>query len=212
MGEYNSSITRVAPVFEQLCKRDSASWLPQLLRLPTLGSPVSPAESCDFHIQACGWGEQERKLAPPLALLSWLIRHPLKLNECPASLETPMPLERRELLDGHDNRIIEALALLRQRSQGKLWYIFEGETEPDVYIETSNLIVVIEGKRTELGPTTHTTWMPGRHQMLRHIDCAWEARGKKQVIGFFIVQGEGGKEEVPANWRKFATDTTSSST
>ena len=101
----------------------------------------------------------------------------------------------------------EALSLLRHNPQGEGWHIFEGETQPDVYIETSNLVVAIEGKRTEREPTTNTTWMIGRHQMLRHIDCAWEARGKKQVVGFFIVQGEGGKEEVPAKWQEFAKNT-----
>jgi hypothetical protein len=51
--------------------------------------------------------------------------------------------------------------------------------------------------------------MPGRHQILRHLDCAWEFRGRKQVIGFFIVQGEEVREEVPAKWREVAKDTIS---
>lgn len=49
----------------------------------------------------------------------------------------------------------------------------------------------------------------GGHRILRHLDCAWEIRGKKQVIGFFIVQGENGKEEVPVKWQEFAKDTIS---
>lgn len=209
MGNYDSSITRVVPVFDQLCSRDSLSWLPQLLGLPICGNTVSLPGNCDFRIRACNHGEKERKLAPPLALLSWLIRHPKELNECNAARDAFMPPERRELLNGSETRMAEALALLRHNPHGEKWHIFEGETQPDAYIETSSLIVVIEGKRTEPGPTTHTTWMVGRHQMLRHIDCAWEARGTKQVTGFFIVQGEGGKEELPSKWQEFAKHTIS---
>jgi hypothetical protein len=36
--------------------------------------------------------------------------------------------------------------------------------------------------------------------MWRHIDCAWEIKGKRQVLGFFIVEGEGRSVEVPARW------------
>jgi hypothetical protein len=210
LGKYDSSLTRVVPVFEELSKRDSFSWLPQLLGLPICGNAISLPEGCDFRVQACDYGEKERKLAPPLALLSWLIRHPERLAQCSAAHDASMPPERRELLAGREGRITEALALLRQHSQGKEWYIFEGETQPDAYIETAGLVVVIEGKRTEREPTTNTTWMPGRHQMLRHIDCAWEIRRRKQVVGFFIVEGAGGLAEVPPRWREFATRTVSS--
>jgi len=62
------------------------------------------------------------------------------------------------------------------------------------------LNVVIEGKRKE-GRTTHVTcWMEGRHQMWRHIDCAWERRGAKQVCGFLIV-------ESPEQAAAFASET-----
>ena len=136
-------------------------------------------------------------------------RHPEELSKCAAAHGSSISPERRELLNGRGERISEALRLLRQNSQGKLWYIFEGETQPDVYIEASDIIVVVEGKRTEPGPTTHTTWMPKRHQMLRHIDCAWETHGKKKLAGLFIVEGENGSEEVPNKWQQFAKETTS---
>jgi hypothetical protein len=72
-------------------------------------------------------------------------------------------------------------------------------------------MTVIEGKRTERQPTVCTKWMSGRHQMLRHIDCAWEIRGKRQVIGFFIVEGDGNDEAVPSEWVDFARETISPS-
>lgn len=52
-------------------------------------------------------------------------------------------------------------------------------------------------------------WMEGRHQMLRHLDGAWEIRGGRQVAGFFIVEGDDASEEVPAKWLSFARETVS---
>jgi len=44
--------------------------------------------------------------------------------------------------------------------------------------------------------------MPGRHQMLRHIDCAWSVRGHRSVFGFFAVSGgcTAADADVPAQW------------
>ena len=60
----------------------------------------------------------------------------------------------------------------------------------------------MEGKRTEAGPTRDTTWLRGRHQIWRHIDAAWERRGRRKVYGFFIVEGVGKTGEVPVLWLK----------
>ena len=62
----------------------------------------------------------------------------------------------------------------------------------------------MEGKRTEAGPTTSTTWMAGRQQMIRHLDAAWEIRGRRSVYGFFIVEAEPGSTEVPGRWQAAA--------
>ena len=48
--------------------------------------------------------------------------------------------------------------------------------------------------------------MPVRHQMLRHIDCAWEIRGNRPVFGFFIVEGDD-HEELPMEWTGFVHTT-----
>lgn len=63
--------------------------------------------------------------------------------------------------------------------------------------------MVIEGKRTELTTTTDTTWLKGRHQIWRHLDAAWETRGRRSVYGFFIVEGETDSADgrVPEHWR-----------
>ena len=210
MGKHDSSITRVVPVFDRIKAGygTDGSWLTRLLGLPAFGNLVRFPSECDFTITEQSWGDRERKLEPPVALLSWLIRHPETLAQCEAASK-PIPQKRRELLEGSYSRMTEALSLLRNDPgrEEKNWYTFEGRTQPDVFIETPSLMVVAEGKRTEPGPTTKTKWMPVRHQMIRHLDCAWEIRGKKQVIGFFIVEGKAG-EEVPGIWREFAKEMT----
>ena len=41
MGKHDSSLTRVAPVFDELLSRDGTgkAWIPELLRLPRFGHP-----------------------------------------------------------------------------------------------------------------------------------------------------------------------------
>jgi hypothetical protein len=72
-------------------------------------------------------------------------------------------------------------------------------------------IILIEGKRTESSPTTHTSWMPVRHQMLRNIDAAWDSG--KTVVGFFIIEGRNPSPlDVPLDWQAAARATVSSDT
>lgn len=211
MGIHNSSKTRVTPAFGDLYEGDrtGASWVPELLKLPLHGNAFDPPAGCDFRIYRHFWGENEIKLKPPLALLSWLIRHPEQLAKSRGASRPQLLKERAELLAGSNARSLEALSLLRSDANGENWYIFEGESHPDVFIETPDLIVVVEGKRKETRPTTDTEWMPVRHQMLRHIDDAWEIRGRKQVSGFFVVEAEETRGQVPAKWQQFAKDTIS---
>jgi hypothetical protein len=202
MGTKDSSKTRVAPVFNILYAIDKTgkSWLPQFLRLPTGGHNIRVNPNWDFTIEDRGWGSQEKKLEPPVSLLSWLIRHPRmpidgKLSEDPLKAQ-----KRRELIEGRDTRLREALSLLKDNPKREDWHIFEGNTQPDVFIQTPDIVIVIEGKRTESGATKDTKWMPGRHQIWRHIDCAWEIKGKREVFGFLIVEGDDLSCDVPGNW------------
>ena len=68
-------------------------------------------------------------------------------------------------------------ALGKETVPPRAWYVFEGQTSVDAYLCTSRYVVLVEGKRTESGPTTHTSWMEVRHQVLRNIDAAWNGRG-----------------------------------
>jgi hypothetical protein len=72
-----------------------------------------------------------------------------------------------------------------------------------VYLVAQDALVVIEGKRTEPTTTTDTTWLKGRHQIWRHLDAAWEIRGRRAVYGFFIVESEVDSSDgsAPEHWR-----------
>jgi len=211
MGQYDSSATRVVPVFNKLLSYDPTgrTWLPRLIHLPEGGSEAEIPDGMDFGLRALGWGKQEAKLAPPIALLSWLARHPRKPISGILSKDPEKAVARQEWIDGSEARMVEALGLLMSNPSAQKWHLFEGATRPDVYLETKDLLVVIEGKRTEHGPTTSTKWMDGRHQMLRHLDCAWEIRGHKKVLGFFIVDSHSSSPNVPDNWCIFAKETVS---
>jgi hypothetical protein len=57
VGKYDSSMTRVKPVFDHLYSGDPTgeSWLPKLLRLPTCGNVVSLPPECSYRIQEHAW-------------------------------------------------------------------------------------------------------------------------------------------------------------
>jgi len=200
-GKYDSSKTRVAPVFDMLAQR-SDDWLRRLLELAEYGSPEAeiPAD-LDLSFMHGEWGESEHALRPPTSLLEWLVRHP----ETWAS--EPDKEKRRLLHEGDAKTLEDALASLRTQHRRRGWYILEGFTYPDAYIETPDATIVVEGKRTESGPKTHTKWMANRHQIWRHIEGAWEARRQKRVFGMFIV--EGTSAAVPDVWQQAARDSLS---
>lgn len=207
MGKYNSSRTRVAPVFNRLLEQDrfGSSWLRNLLKLPTGGTPAGSLEGVDLNIAESFWesNPRERKIPPSIVLLRWLVqnlREPICASAWKTSVDTVQ--KRKQLLAGDRATIAEAMQSLDNPISGS-WYILEGASSPDVFIETPDIQLLIEGKRTERKPTRSTSWMPGRYQMWRHIDCAWEHRGRKRVLGMMIV-------ETDDQARRFSSDTVSS--
>ena len=208
MGKRDSTKTRVIPVFDYLMKNyNPEEWLKKLISLPQGCNSVSLQLTCKFSIMDYGWGVEEKKLDPPVALLSWLIRHPRKPLSGNLSNNPEVAQKRLEWIEGSEKMQINGLSLLRRSQTRKDWHIFEGQTQPDVFIQTPDIIVVVEGKRTEKKPTISTKWMAGRNQMLRHIDCAWEIASGRKIIGFFIVEGNNADGEVPTDWNNFAKQT-----
>jgi hypothetical protein len=125
---------------------------------------------------------------------------PETLND--ADVSTDVKKYRQRLATGDPKTIEDALRLLRTEGASRAWYIFEGPTYPDVYLVARDALVVIEGKRTEPGPTVNTKWLSGRHQIWRHLDAAWELRARRAVYGLFIVESNSTDGSVPEVWRK----------
>jgi hypothetical protein len=202
-GRFDSSRTRVAPFFDALMAKDPTgkTRLPALVALPEHGSSTRPSVSGELVDSA--WGENERGLAAPASLLAWLVRN----LKCPSSMKAEkLGPERRELIAGDAERISEGLELLESQRRDRAWYVFEGPSYPDAYLATPDAIIVIEGKRTERGPTNSTTWMTVRSQMLRHLDAALDLTGPRALYGFFMVEGpEDGS--IPEVWREAASET-----
>jgi hypothetical protein len=203
VGKHDSTRTRVAPVFTMLMDRDctGVTWLLPLLKLGSRS-----AGRCDSFAAAAllpqhprWWGKNERRLAPPVSLLRWLIRN-ASAPESNRPWGSEQTRTKRQRLVERDAEVIEEALLLLDRSVPlRAWYVLEGMSQPDVVLETAGFIVVIEGKRKEPKATTVTTWMRSRNQMLRHMDAAWEMRGERDVFGLMIVEGDKGAAGIEPN-------------
>jgi hypothetical protein len=203
MGQLNSSITRVWPVFDFLLQQDATgqSWLPKLLGLCSSGPGFRDPGSLMPALAA-----RERLLPPPIAtvlgskaaarigrirtafekeippaapFLRWLIEHPDRLS-WPQNKSEPLRYgestesKRRSLIAGTlDTRAeaLEALAMHGAAGSRRRWWAFEGFTSVDCYLETENLLVLIEGKRTE-PIASSTAWFPSRNQIIRNVEVA----------------------------------------
>lgn len=195
MGIHDSTKTRVTPVFDHLFEVDNTgnSWIDKLLTLPSRHEPdwMAPKFGEVGPLEQFGWGTAERKLSAPRTLLRWLLTH--ADAQSPACWDTSANTtqKRRALLEDRDPKILAEARreLERPKLPARKWFIFEGPSSPDVFLQTRDLVIVIEGKRTEAGPTTKVSWMKGRLQMIRHMDSALEIADGRQVVGFFIVEG-----------------------
>jgi hypothetical protein len=204
----DSSKTRVEPLFTQLLERDptGASWLSDLLRLPR-----PPGQTVTVGVPGLlEVAEFEARLEPPRALLEWLIENPTDTAPPNYGTRSETVREKRMALCDGDTAIRkQALReLARSGFKERAWYVFEGATFVDLYLETAQMIVLIEGKRTERQPTTNTDWMPVRDQMLRTLDAAWNNRGQRQLVAMYIV-GENDTAEPSPSWKRAITHTIS---
>jgi hypothetical protein len=200
MGTYNSSKTRVVPVFDQLFAEDpsGAAWLDGLMRTGSRAVEVSLAEIrphlVDGHPPT--WGRAELALPAPLPLLEHLVQT-IALQQVAKSRDKGSTREKREALARRDpSTIAEALQALRRGSRGRNWYVLEGASKPDATLIMDDAVLVIEGKRTERSCTSLTTWMGARSQLVRHMDAAMERFPAKRILGLLLVEGDGGAEAI----------------
>src|SRR5579859_8086687 len=99
-GIQDASRTRVAHVFDVLQSRRN-DWVRALLMLNRRGSPpAADLAGLDLRFDKGYWGKTERSFDPPVALLSWLIRHPTPL------LLTPPVVAERTLLAEREPAVV----------------------------------------------------------------------------------------------------------
>lgn len=194
MGKYDSSKYRVVPLVDVIKSNEEYFKIfIQMVGLPPLSYPS------DSNAFWCG--DREKQLKPPKQHLAALIDYlAVKEHKKIANYGT-----KRNALFGIESSAdrekarIEARRLLDETYENeplpKAWYIFEGCTNPDIYIEGDDYIIICEGKWTESHITTKTTHLHDdnefRNQMIRHIQGTLNFSNKK-VYAFYIVDADCG--------------------
>lgn len=180
-GPYDSSLTRVQPVFRQLHRLDPTgiSWLGRLL---ALGSRVR-----DLGVagREASWTGQlvrppifEYQAEAPVDYLRCLVQRPDRILDATqadtsllSELSPAAASKRCQLADGDADVMAEALRKLSASGIGRHWWVLEGPTSVDCVLMAEQVTVFIEGKRTEPHLTGGTTWDRHRHQVFRNLDC-----------------------------------------
>jgi hypothetical protein len=207
MGTKDSSKTRVAPVFDALFTSDATggSWVDGLLALGSRSEVVATVAKAQRLVpeHERRWGSNEALLSAPSLLLEYLVHNVDHAQVAASGDEGEVLTKRTALADRDADTVDKALAALRSGKRGRKWFVLEGASRPDALLETDDAIICIEGKRTEAGCTTHTTWMKCRSQLVRHMDAAREAYSSKRVLGLLIVEGDGDAQAVVPSqfWR-----------
>ena len=201
-----------------------------LVKIKPLGKPILYKYDGD-----CDTGCQEMALKPTKEHLKKLIKH-LAGKPCEA-LRTiigddkkiaKLSENRKRLFFGsaeERNAACEKALNELEKNYEKFtpshipWYVFEGFTKPDIFIEGEDYVIVCEGKWTEGNITTTTTFLcdtvpsknPGesnreyRNQMTRHIQAALDCYKGKRVYAFYIVE-EGCKYEKELAKKKYGAE------
>ena len=197
MGKYDSSIYRVRPLMEYIEGNDGAfETLLSSVGIEPLGKP----EVYRYNGEECN----EMQLKPTKKHLMALVdimamkdhgSSDIK-NENRRALFCGASAEREDACKRAKRDLEEKYGELTPSSRA--WFVFEGFTNPDIFIEGEDFVIVCEGKWTEPHITTVTTHLSGageyRNQMIRHIQGAlnYTRDTGKRVYAFYIVDGECG--------------------
>jgi hypothetical protein len=156
MGTFDSSESRVVPVFDRLVEQssDGSTWIHRLLTLPRHGATqLQRPPSQRIVAGTRTWGRDEVSLDAPRSILEWLIRN-LETPRRESDLGDGKTLEKRRALIARDpTTTAEALERLEE-TRRRAWHVLEGPSHPDAFLDTDRAVIVIEGKRTEVGPTS----------------------------------------------------------
>lgn len=171
MTRYNSSKYRVEPTAKVLNSTENVNKLISLV--------------CNEKVEDIGeifYGKNEKKLKPKKEHLLKTIDHVCEKTYKVSKDNT----ERIAYIKLNEAKAKDLIEKNYNTLPAKAWYILEGHSCPDLYIECKNHIILCEGKWTESNITTKTTYISRRNQMARHIQCALNQTSKK-IIAFYIV-------------------------
>jgi len=185
MGERDSSLTRVQPVFGNLFQRTTANWLPALI---ALGS-----RSTKCHEGRFDWVGSLRCDPPTAECFEWSVLSPVdylkallvstdrlsaaakaKPSILKSSKDPVVEKKRKSLIAGDPETIAEGLGKLDSgytRSAKGTWWVLEGTTKVDCAIFAEKASIFIEGKRTEPKLTDSVAWDLKRNQVFRNLDA-----------------------------------------
>ena len=195
MGVNNSSQYRVSPMMRYMMK--DMTRLEEMLSLVDVSIQNEKTEIVRFGSEKEG-DPGEMSLRPSCDYLCKLIecfpnntyaQEKIKKNNSPKTMHN-----RLNMIEDSANR--EAIEFIRSNYSDyaplhKNYRILEGDSCPDVFIETDKKVIVIEGKWTETHITEKTDYQENRNQMVRHIHNAiYYVNSKeidKEICGFYIV-------------------------
>lgn len=191
MGKYNSSEYRVKPLMTWI--KDNEDNFGKFIKL-IADLDLKKPDSEDFYYADKSEKKKEKGLLPTKKHLIELVKY---LFENGKSLKSDIPI-RQKLFNGKDEDIkqlaIQEIENNYPKKCSRTWYIFEGPTYPDFYIEGDGYVIIGEGKWTEPHLTNETTFLhitdegKGRNQMIRHIQGAINANKENtKIIAFYIV-------------------------
>jgi len=213
MGDHDSSLTRVQPVFDELLDRwpDGGPWLGKLWDMAALtrpGGALPKPIGLDSLLASETPGARaarlgtvyERTVAPPAAFLEWLLKNPARMLVRDPITFGAKSVEarqwRRKLFSADERLVSEAQEeafkqlgkRLAQRGRNK-WWAFEGFSHIDCCLITSQCVLFVEGKRNE-SVSPSTWWFQERSQLWRHVEAAREFAGQKQFAVILAVENE----------------------
>lgn len=197
MGKYNSSIYRIRPLMDIV--KEDYQLFKEVLKLVDIEGLSLP-----YSYWYDGEMSQEKQLKPSKAHLIKLIKY---ISEKSFRDTSNIKNEYRKRLcipdieNDNSRKDAQNLAIAELNktydnltASCKAWYVFEGFTNPDIFIEGNDYVIICEGKWTEPHITVQTTNLKikdgeYRNQMIRHIQGALNYTSKK-VYAFYIVDKE----------------------
>jgi hypothetical protein len=197
-GRFDSSLTRVQPVMNQLYRRNSTGrgWLSALHALGSRSGETHLPAADEWTGTLTRRREFEFGVHSSTDYLDCLVRTPGRTHwpsdkGKPREFSEATTRNRRALLRGDDAALQDAVRGLAVSRRPGPWWVSEGTTMVDCALFADGVTVFIEGKRTEPSLTGGVEWDPKRDQICPNLDClrALEGRAGRYLVLLILEQG-----------------------